>query len=77
MKFDVQPDGTTTYTTSDGDMVDLIAYRFYGAHETTPVVYRANPDLVFLPEVLPAGVVITMPAYTPPPQVSPQINLWD
>lgn len=77
MKFDVQPDGTVTYTTCDGDMVDLIAYRYYGAHETTPVVYRANPDLVFLPEVLPAGIVITMPAYTPPLPVSSQTNLWD
>lgn len=77
MKFNVQPDGAVTYTTCDGDMVDLIAYRYYGAHETTPVVYRANPDLAFMPEVLPAGVVIVMPAYTPPPQVTRQTNLWD
>lgn len=78
MKFDIQPDGRQTYTTIDGDMVDQIAYAAYGTHDmTSSLLYRANPDLAFLSELLPAGIEITIPAYTPSPQVSNQTNLWD
>lgn len=78
MKFELQPDGTTTYTTSDGDTVDQIAFAYYRTHEgTTPAVYEANPGLAARGLVLPAGVVITMPVIYVAPKPIEQVSLWD
>jgi len=52
----------TTYTTTDGDTLDAICWKFYdqqsGAVETVLV---ANPGLAAKGTILEAGVVITLP----------------
>lgn len=64
------------YTTSDGDTIDLIAYKHYG-HTTGNVVEMlidANPHVLHL-TVLPAGLSIALPDYTQ--NAEEGINLWD
>lgn len=54
---------TTSYTTSDGDMVDEIAFKQYGstANRVVERLLEANPGLSDLGPVLAAGLVITLP----------------
>ena len=77
MKFDYQPDGGATYTTSEGDCLDLVAYHFYGTHEgTTVLLYQSNRDIALIEQPYPAGVQI----YLPPrvvPKAPTQIQLWE
>ena len=50
------------YTTSEGDMVDLICLNHYGTSSTTmEAVYAKNKGLVDYGPVLPAGVKIFLP----------------
>lgn len=49
------------YTTVQGDMLDLIAYREYGAESATDHIYTHNPQLADLPLVLEAGIEINLP----------------
>lgn len=78
MKFNVGPDGVSTYTTVDGDAVDQIAFNFYGTHAgTAEAVLEFNPGLAALLPVLPAGVTVRMPAITAAVEPIPQIFLWD
>lgn len=64
------------YTTNDMDMLDAICQVYYeqtsGAVE---MVLEANPGLADRDVILPAGVVIVLPAL-PEPQVS-AVRLWD
>jgi len=57
----------SSYQSKDGDLVDDIAYRFYG--QTTggevEAVYAANNHLADYGPALPAGVIITLPDVTP------------
>lgn len=56
------PDGSSIYSTLDGDMIDHIAFRFYGReYGTTEAVLEANPHVLAMPAVLEAGVKITLP----------------
>lgn len=78
MKFQINPDGSGVYDTVDGDMVDEIAWAFYGPHRhMTEEVFAANPGLADGPVRLPAGVKVSLPP--PPPVVQPieTIRLWD
>jgi phage tail protein X len=52
-----------TYSTSDGDMVDEIAFKHYGttAGRVVEQLLDANPGLADRGPVLPAGVVIALP----------------
>ncbi|MHA1570504.1 MAG: tail protein X [Alphaproteobacteria bacterium] len=51
-----------TITTTDGDMIDLIAWNHYGFHEgTVEAILEANPDLAGQPPVLAGGVEIVLP----------------
>lgn len=53
--------------TSDGDMVDQLAYRHYGTHEgTTEAILEVNPGLAALGPVLPAGLTINLPTIERP-----------
>lgn len=73
---------TTTevkYTTRYGDTVDYICWRHYGSERggTTESVLDANIGLAEKGPVLPAGVVITLPALTTPTRAEKMIELWD
>lgn len=68
----------STYTTSDGDVVDEIAWKFYGTRDgrTVERLLEANPGLAARGAELPAGVSITMPDM-PTPATKPGVRLWD
>ncbi len=53
----------TTYRTSDGDMVDEIAFKQYGttAGGVVEKLLAANPGLADQGPLLPAGIIITLP----------------
>lgn len=56
---------TDTYTTLEGDTVDLIAWRVRKqTANVTEQIFDLNPGLAALGPVLPAGVVVKVP---PPP----------
>lgn len=60
-------DGSATYTTLDGDVLDHLCWRHYGYEWDTPeATLRVNPGLAERGIVLPAGVTITFPAITKP-----------
>lgn len=71
---------TTTYTTSDGDTVDAVAWRYYGttAGKVVEALLDANPGLADRGPILPAGVPITMPAISVSPTAEKSaVRLWD
>ena len=77
LKVTELPDGTAAYITNDGDMVDQIAYAYYGTHQlTAEAIYAANQDLSRQEIVLPAGVRIVLPRWETDPTPG-QIQLWD
>ncbi|MCM0751497.1 hypothetical protein DEA98_09830 [Brucella pseudogrignonensis] len=54
--------GEKVYITIDGDVVDAIAYKYYGKHgKNTEALLEANPDLFAYGPVLPAGLRIVLP----------------
>jgi len=67
------------FKTSDGDTVDLIAWRYYGAHTDAilSAVYAANPGLAAQGVTLPAGVTVNLPdvAQTTTPKAG--VKLWE
>ena len=69
---------TTTYTTRDGDTVDFIAWKFYGATTNLVVeaVLAANRGLADYGAKLPAGLTITLPKIQAPAN-APGVKLWD
>lgn len=73
-------DGSATYTTVDGDMLDHLCWRHYGQEwDTVEIVLAANPGLAALGPVLPAGVTITLPyrqTHPTPPTVE-VVRLFD
>ena len=67
----------TDITTKDGDMIDALAYRHYGAEGHLPAVLEANPHLAQYGPVLPAGVVISFPEIAAPSAPTrATIRLW-
>jgi phage tail protein X len=62
-----------------GDTVDLICWRHYGATAgITEQVLAANPGLAALGAVLPLGTAVLLPELTEAPApTQPLINLWD
>lgn len=52
-----------TYIASEGDSVDLIAWKHYGTQGARVVerVLEANPGLADLGPLLPAGTAVTLP----------------
>lgn len=46
---------------SEGDSVDLIAYRRYGSHGMEQAILEANPGLAALGPIIPLGTRIVLP----------------
>lgn len=67
----------TRYMTKDGDMLDAICWKHYGAESAVVDVLEANPGLADHGPVLPAGVIITLPVLHAPATDTTHIRLWD
>ena len=67
-----------TYITSDGEMVDQIAFAYYGstANRVVEQLLEANPGLADYGPALPAGVAITLPVIDAPAETQ-GVKLWD
>ncbi|HEY8136278.1 MAG TPA: tail protein X [Methylocystis sp.] len=68
-----------TYVTKQGDMLDAIAYRYYGSEHggTTEVILAANPGLCERDPILPENVTIVLPDLpAPAPREIATIDLW-
>lgn len=77
MKFTARKDGKHVYSTADGDMVDLIAFKFYGHHEgTMELVLDANKGLAEKGLILSAGQEVILPP-EPDRKVHRITPLWD
>lgn len=69
---------TTIYKTREGDTVDYIAWRYYGAttNQVVEQVLAANRGLADYGPTLPGGVLIQLPDITAPEQAK-GVKLWD
>ena len=68
----------TTYTTRQGQTVDLACMAHYGrTAEVTEAVLAANPGLAELGPVLPMGTVISMPDITKRVTLRELVKLYD
>ncbi|MBN9308350.1 MAG: tail protein X [Devosia sp.] len=77
MRFTYLPSGGASYVTSQGDVLDLIAFNFYGDHPgNTERLYAANRDLALVPQPYAAGITILLPPPAPRKPAA-QIQLWD
>lgn len=67
----------TTYLTSDGDMVDEIAFKHYGTTDGGVVeqLLVANPGLSSAGTLLPSGIIITLPVIDTTQKVQ-GVRLW-
>lgn len=67
-----------TYNTRDGDTVDVIVWRHYGAQSPDVLrqVFEANPGLADRGAILPAGVSITLPDIVRPAGLTKGVSLW-
>ncbi|NAW56616.1 MULTISPECIES: tail protein X [unclassified Vibrio] len=63
------------YLTRDGDVLDDICYQEYGTEQAVIAVLEANPKLADQGTKLQAGLIITLPDYTPPSQDDEDV-LW-
>jgi phage tail protein X len=71
-------DGTPVYITIDGDMVDAVAFDFYGQHsKNAEAVFEANPGLAARGAALPAGIAIRLPRLSQQEQPRAFVTLWD
>lgn len=67
----------TTYTTSQGDTIDFICWKFYGQQSgAVELVLVANPGLADLGPVIPANTTITLPDLPQPASEVQPIRLW-
>lgn len=64
---------TNTYTTTQGDMWDLIAKRLYNDEASLNILLEANQQYADI-VVFPAGIVLEVPEYTAP--VTSMLPLW-
>lgn len=63
--------------TDQGDMVDHIAFRYYGrVNGTVEAILAANPVLMTHDPELPAGLELLLPE-VPEPENQGVIRLWD
>ncbi|MGJ7040487.1 tail protein X [Shinella sp. BE166] len=68
----------TTYTTKQGETVDLACRAHYGrTAEVTETVLSANPGLAARGPVLPIGTTIVMPDIAKKTTASKLVSLWD
>lgn len=67
----------TQYRTKDGDMIDAICRKYYGAQSgAVELVYEANRDLAKHGPSLPSGLVIELPEI-PAAVTAVTVKLWD
>jgi phage tail protein X len=68
----------TTYVTREGDMADLIAFKYYGTTDARVVerMLEANAGLADLGPVLPAGISINLPEIDTTEKIQ-GVRLWD
>jgi phage tail protein X len=65
------------YMTKDGDTLDRICWQYYDGQQTTVAqVLEANPGLADHGPLLPAGIIITLPALVTPAKEQ-GVSLWD
>lgn len=77
-KVERRADGSAVYTTVDGDMVDRIAFMFYGEETpTAEALYAANRELGEKGMVLTYGIKIYLPAVQKERPRKKTISLWD
>ncbi|MBA3532429.1 MAG: LysM peptidoglycan-binding domain-containing protein, partial [Ardenticatenales bacterium] len=50
-----------TYTVQSGDSLSKIAQRFYGDGSRWKTIYEANRDKISNPDMIHAGLVLTIP----------------
>lgn len=68
------------YQTKDGDVLDQIAYQYYGNTNNRIVeqILEANIGLVDYGPILPEGIIITLPEQTQTTVVTnTKVKLWD
>lgn len=67
-----------SYTTAGGEMIDQIAWRYYG-HQigTTEAVLAANPGLADQTQPLPPGLVVYLPVIAGRAETSVPVKLYD
>lgn len=70
--------GLDTYITRDREMLDALCWRWYGAATgaMVPAVLAANSGLCLQPPILPAGLLIKIPARARIKTAAP-MRLWD
>lgn len=69
---------TTTYTTRQGETVDLVCWKHYGhTSGVTEAVLAANRGLADLGSYLPMGTTIIMPVIEKKTAARPLVSLWD
>lgn len=67
-----------TVTSSAGDTLSAIAWRYYGTSRgQVERILAANPGLSAQPAVLPAGINIRLPAPQEETPIIRTLNLWD
>ncbi len=65
------------YVTKAGDTADLICWQLFGrTGGLTEALLEANPGLAARPPILPAGLVVTVPAPPADARRTPA-RLWD
>lgn len=69
---------TTIYQTKEGDLIDWVAWKYYGNTDNRVVelILAANPGLADRGPILPANVLVTIPD-APAPGVVQGVRLWD
>lgn len=65
----------TIYRTSDGDILDLICYKFYGTENMAAVVLSANPNLSEFGPILRSNIEILLPELQV--KSAETVSLWD
>lgn len=67
-----------TYITSEGELLDQIAFNYYGSTSNRVVeqVLEANAGLADYGPVLPAGLSIALPVIQQPTETK-GVKLWD
>lgn len=70
--------GEKVYITIDGDVLDAIAYTYYGKHgKNTEALMEANADLLAYGPILPAGLRVKLPTISQEEQAQSFKTLWD
>lgn len=65
-------------TSIDGDMLDLMIWRAIGRTSgALEAVLEANPRAAALPQILPAGIVITIPPEAEQQPAPKSFKLWE